>query len=99
MMFRYGTKISELVNIDLWKRCRSTINEEGLVYLNQLLDTKGERLVTWQQLKNYQGLSSKGKKASWFKVIEQKVLNKAESREVKEHFRTNRYNIQAMQVK
>jgi hypothetical protein len=95
----YGTKIQELVDAQLWKKVAVKVNENGLIYLNQLLDTRGEKLITWQQLKNYQDQSSKGKKAEWFKAIESKVLNSSESRVVQSCFKTDEQNTQAMQVK
>jgi hypothetical protein len=98
-MFGHGIKIRELINIQLQKRSGTRINEAGLIYLNQLIDTKGERLITWQQLKSYQGLSSKGKKAEWFKVIELAVLIRPESREIRKQYRTIRQNTQAMQIR
>src|SRR6185295_1238123 len=97
-VFGYGTRIQELLEIHLWKRSGIEISETGLVYLNQILDIKGERLITWQQFKNYKGQSSKGKKAEWFKEIELKVLEGPLSREVKEHFRTKKHNTQAMKI-
>jgi len=60
---------------------------------------KGERLITWQQFKSYQGQSCKGKRAKWFKEIEAKVLERPESREVKRQFKTERYNVQVMRIK
>jgi hypothetical protein len=95
----YGLKVIDIVEPQLWKKSGSKISEAGLIYLNQLLDTKGERLITWQQFKTYQNQSSKGKKAEWFKAIETKVLNRTESREVKEQFKTDRCNTQAMKIK
>jgi hypothetical protein len=98
-MFGHGIKIRELINTQLQKRSGTRINEAGLIYLNQLIDTKGERLITWQQLKSYQGLSSKGKKAEWFKAIELAVLIRPESREIRKQYRTIRQNTQAMQIR
>jgi hypothetical protein len=97
-VFGYGTKLQELLETQLWKKSRIEISETGLIYINQLLDTKGEKLITWQQFKNYRGQSSKGKKAEWFKKIESKVLEEPTSREVKEHFKTNGHNTQAMKM-
>src|SRR6185436_4552926 len=98
-MFGYSIKIQEIVDAHLWKKGAVRVNEAGLMYLNQLLDTRGEKLITWQQLKSFQGQSSKGKKAEWFKAIEAKVLSSSASREVQKHFRTGGQNTQAMQVK
>ena len=96
--FGYGTRIQELLETFLWKRSRIKISKAGLIYLNQLLDIEGRRLVTWQQLKNYQKQSSKGKKAEWFKAIEIKELERSESREIKRLFKTNEHNTQAIRV-
>src|SRR5260363_237440 len=74
------------------------MEEAGLIYVNQLLDLDGERMITWQQYKGYRGLSSKGKKAEWFKDIEAKVLKSSDSREVKESFKTRSNNTQALKV-
>ena len=92
-MLEYGAKIQELVNAQLWKKGAVRVNEAGLIYLNQLLDTRGEKLITWQQLKSYQDQSSKGKKAEWFKAIESKVLSSSESRVVQRHFGIGEQNI------
>ena len=98
-MFGHGTKIQEIVDAHLWKKGAVKVNETGLIYLNQLLDARGEKLITWQQLKSFQGQSSKKKKAEWFKAIESKVLSSPTSREIQEHFRMSGQNTQAMQVK
>ena len=99
LTFGYGTRIQELLEARLWKRSGTKISEAGLIYLNQLLDTKGERLITWQQLKNYQNQSSREKKAEWFKVIELKVLKGPENREIKSQFKTDGHNTQAIRIK
>ena len=98
-MIRYDICIQKLVKAKQQRKCRIKVNEAGLIYLNQLLDTSDERLITQQQLKNYQGQLSKGKKAEWFKAIELKVLKKSESREVRDHYKTEDQNVQAMQIK
>ena len=95
----YSYKIVDLLETRLWKRSGAKISETGILYLNQLLDAEGRRLITWQQFKSYQEQSSKGKKAEWFKRIEEKVLDKPERREVKELFRTEGHNTQAIKIK
>jgi len=52
-----------MLETQLWRKSEIEINEAGLIYLNQLLDIKGEKLITWQQFKNFCGWSNKGKKA------------------------------------
>ena len=98
-MFGHGIRIQELVEVQWWKKCGIKVNEAGLIYLNQLLDSSGERLITWQQLKSYQDQLSKGKKAEWFKMIELKILKEPGSREVKRHYKTEGQNFQAIQIK
>src|SRR5689334_17288487 len=86
----FGRKMQQIVEGKTWKKSSDSINSWGLIYLNQLLDVKGERLIMWQQLKCYKGQSSKGKKATWFKEVEEKVLIDQKSREVQNQFNTNR---------
>ena len=74
------------------------MSKAGLIYLNQLLDTNRKRLIIWQQLKNYQNQSSREKKAEWFKIIELKILEKLENREIKRHFKTSEHIIQAIRI-
>src|SRR5260363_204080 len=98
IVFGHGTRIQELVKERTWKKNSAKIGEDSLIYVNQLLDLDGERMITWQQYKGYRGLSSKGKKAEWFKNIEAKALNSSDSREVKESFKTRSNNTQALKV-
>src|SRR5205085_1792635 len=68
-----------------------------IVVLEQVLDIEGSHLMTWQQLKISRKKSKKGKKAIWFKEVEERVLISEESREVKEEYRTGIKNYLGMQ--
>ena len=92
-MYGYGEKIRDIVEAQTWSTSGSTINEWGLLYLNQLVDIKGENLLTWKQLKSLLGFSCKGKKAKWFSEIEKKRLITQVSREIHNQYKRNNYNI------
>ena len=47
----YGVKIQDLISKTTWKVSCSKIGDLGIMYLGQLLDTKGENIITWRQLK------------------------------------------------
>ena len=97
-VFGYGKRVRDMIEAKTWTTSSSTINEWGLIYLNQLIDTKGDNLITWRQLKSLQGLSCKGKKAKWFSEIEKKMLRTQASRELHDHYKTNSYNTLAFKV-
>ena len=98
-VYGYGKKIRDMIETQTWITSGSTINERGLIFLNQLVDIEGRNLITWRQLKSLQGLSYKGKKAKWFSEIEKKMLVTQTSREVYNHYKINSYNTQALRIK
>ena len=98
-MLGHGEKVRDMIEAKTWITSNSTINECGLIYLNQLIDTKGDNLITWRQLKSFQGLSCKGKKAKWFSKVERKLLIMQRTREVHEHYKINGYNVLAFKIK
>jgi hypothetical protein len=65
--------------------------------LEQILNIEGSYLLTWQQLKSSRKRSKKGKKANWYKEIEERVLKSKASREVKDEFKTGMENILGVQ--
>ena len=44
-MFGHGICIRELVEVQRWRKSGIKVNEAGLIYLNQLLNTSDERLI------------------------------------------------------
>ena len=64
----------------------------NILLLEQILDIEGLYLLIWQQLKTTKKKSRKGKKATWYKEIEEQVLISKEKREVKDEFKTGMIN-------
>ena len=60
--------------------------------LEQILDTKGTVLMTWQQLKCSRRKSKRGKVAAWYRELEEKVLENPLKREIKKEFRKGAEN-------
>jgi len=98
-VYGYGKQIRDIIETKTWATSNSMVNKWGLLYLNQLIDPKGESLITWRQLKCHLGLSCKGKKAKWFGEIERKLLATQTSREIHDNYKTNNYNTQALKIK
>jgi hypothetical protein len=57
-----------------------------ILYLEQLLSTKGTFMITWSQLKKCSKLSSKGRKANWFKELENLIVDNKILRTIKPKF-------------
>ena len=68
-----------------------------ILLLEQILNTEGIYLMIWQQLKTAKKKSRKGKKATWYKEIEEQVLISKEKREVKDKFKTGIVNTLGVQ--
>ena len=98
-VYGHGKQIRDILETKTWIASSSTINERGLLYVNQLIDMKGNNLITWRQLKSLQALSCKGKKAKWFSKIEEKMLKTQACREIQEQYKIRRYNTQALKIK
>src|SRR5260363_187195 len=59
-VYSHGVKMQELLEPQTWRKCRTSLGEAGILYLNQLLDINSSKLVTCQQYKSYRGCLSKG---------------------------------------
>ena len=94
----YGVKIQDLISKTTWKVSCNKIGDLDIMYLGQLLDTKGENIITWRQLKAHRGASCKGKKAKWFSEVESVVLKVQDSREVQDQYKTADYNTQTIML-
>ena len=65
----------------------------GIWFTSQLLDKKGEDMITWKQLKSLRSLSRKGRKGTWFRELEAELIENRQTREVREEFKNgNRKN-------
>jgi hypothetical protein len=67
-------------------------------YIGQLIDSRGKNLFTWQQLRKLSGFSAAGRKASWFKRIEDLTLESENRRKVKAIFYRASYNVGTTEV-
>ena len=92
-----GTLIKNLMKKKTFIKVVKMLCDLDIVVLEQVLDVEGSHLMTWQQLKISRKKSKKGKKAIWFKEVEERVLISEESREVKEEYRTGIKNYLGMQ--
>ena len=65
--------------------------------LEQILDTKGSTLMIWQQLKCSRRKSKRGKKAAWYRELEEKILENTDKREIKEYYKKDIENYLGIQ--
>ena len=86
-----GTEITNLLNN---KELYSFVNSDkmNLFILEQLIDSSGSSLLTWQQLKYIRGEKRKGHIPSWFMKLEEKTLKRKDSREVQDIYKVERPN-------
>jgi len=69
-----GKSISEVSRLNIW-------------HINQLLNSEREYMITWRQLKVLRGKRHVGKKARWFSVLENEVIENVHTRRIKEEFK------------
>ena len=69
-----GKSISEVSRLNIW-------------HINQLLNSEREYMITWRQLKVLRGKRYVGKKARWFSVFENEVIENMHTRRIKEEFK------------
>ena len=71
----------------------------NLVFIEQLLSIEVDQMITWGYLKRVRNKSNKGKIPSWFKVIEERILEDKETRKAMVDFRTPVTNRLALRLK
>jgi hypothetical protein len=91
-------KIIEVLQESGWKGSLLSLRKMRIWYIGQLIDSRGRSLFTWQQLRKLSGFSAAGKKASWFKRIEDLILKSENGREIKENFYKASYNYKTTEV-
>jgi exonuclease III len=91
-------KIIDLLQEANWKGNLESLRSLKVWYIDQLLDTQGKVLLTWQQLRKLKELKAAGKKASWFSKIEELVLTRSPERIVKEVFQKEAYNVLTSEI-
>ena len=70
----------------------------NLFILEQVLDSSGRFLLTWQQIKHIRAYQRKGRIPSWFTKLEKKVLKEENQREVQDLYQTNHRNWKAIKI-
>jgi len=90
-----GTEIRSLLNKKL---CQSFCQGKNLhIYrVEQLIERKGDRLLTWKQVMKIRGYKDTGKKPSWYKEIEKLVLKDISQRMLLENWQTLGANSEAI---
>jgi ribonuclease HI len=76
--------LRNILGKNLNRKTAYELQKLDLLYLEQLLNTKGTYMITWAQLKKIKGLSSKGRKALWFQSIEELLIDNKRERTLKE---------------
>ena len=71
----------------------------NLFVLEQLIDSSGKFMLTWQQTKYIRSLKKKGRTPSWYLKLEQKVLKEGRSREVKDAYRIKKINEKVIKIR
>ncbi|CAG8795998.1 24522_t:CDS:2 [Gigaspora margarita] len=64
-------------------RIASSLEKLNLFYLNQLIDSNNQCLLSWPEIKFRSGGMTRGRKPKWFNLLEEKVIEKAEERTIK----------------
>jgi ribonuclease HI len=74
----------------------------NLYLLEQLIDSTGKVLLSWQQIKHIRKIKKRGRTPNWFTRLEEKILKNSSSREVQDQYKIkkpNRWAIKAQPQK
>lgn len=91
-------RLANILGRDFSRSVAAVLRKLGLISLKQLITQSGDHLITWQQLKILRKSSSRGKKAKWFQLIEEKVIEEKDSRLIKKDYRLNTSSSWALQT-
>jgi ribonuclease HI len=92
-----GTPVKSLLKKKTFVKAAKALQDLSIIVLEQILDIEGSSLITWQQLKVSRKRTKKGRKAAWYREIEEKVLVDQKRREVKPEFKTSMKNLLGVQ--
>src|SRR5260363_237130 len=70
----------------------------NLFILEQLLNEEGSNLLTWKQLKRSKGLKPSGKKATWFRELETKIISEPLTRNIQQELIKVEKNLYAAKI-
>ena len=92
--------ISNILDKCNLKEVQASLNKLNLWHTNQLLDNEQKRMVTWRQLKVREGKRYIRKKAKWFNVIENEILEDKKTRVIKEEYKEKKgFQVQEIEKK
>ncbi|CAG8664533.1 13490_t:CDS:2, partial [Gigaspora rosea] len=61
----------------------NALSSSNLFYLEKLIDSKGQHLLLWPEIKFKTGTGARGRKLLWFKLLEKLVIEDVNTRSVK----------------
>src|ERR1700722_18659228 len=79
-----GVKIGDIVEYDVINKGRKSLEKTNIIGIKEMI--VGNRLMTWKEICDNQGRSSKGRVPKWFKEIEGKVIDNNINRKIKSIF-------------
>ncbi len=78
--------LREILGNNLDKKTIKGLEKLDIMYLEQLLSAGGLYMITWSQLKRNKKLSTRGRKAVWFKKLEDTLIFDKARRNLKPEF-------------
>ncbi|CAG8853446.1 20553_t:CDS:1, partial [Gigaspora margarita] len=69
-----GIEVNKILPEKVFTKTYYHLFKLGIVYIEQLLEEDEKTLLTWPQIKLLQAGSKKGRKASWFKFLEERLI-------------------------
>ena len=61
----------------------------NIFFLDQIVETTENKLLTWGQIKKIRGVQAKGKRPKWFKRLENQALENEDQRTCTKEYRHN----------
>jgi hypothetical protein len=91
-------RIAEVLENKLTLQAALALRRLNLTSINQLINRTGDKMISWHQLKVLRKESSKGRTASWFKKIEETILEDKNNRQLKPEYILSNKNRKALQT-
>ncbi|CAG8760642.1 10189_t:CDS:2, partial [Gigaspora rosea] len=77
-------KIADVLGANFSRKVALALKKLNIVYIDQLINKAGGKMITWQQLKILRGSTSRGRQAKWFTKIKKNLLVDRETRTIRE---------------
>jgi len=91
-------RIAEVLENKLTLQTALALKRLNLTSINQLINKAEDKMISWHQLKLLRKESSKGRTASWFKKIEETILENKNNRQLKPEYVLLSGNRKALQT-